>query len=94
MPHPLPPPLARTERGQQGTAKGYPGTSSRDAVMASAWLEFVLFLAAGCAVLYDRYAYRRWRILTDHTRTKLEMEEQAQFKQAFATTQVGSIPLV
>ena len=91
---PPPRPTRCAERGQQGTSKGYPGTAARNAVMAMAWLEFVLFLAAGCTVIYDRYAYRRWRILTDHTRSKLEMEEAAQFKQAYATTQVGSIPLV
>lgn len=44
-----------TQRGKQAAAAGLGGGSARDATMAFAWLEMVLFLANSAAVIVDRW---------------------------------------
>ncbi len=43
-----------TQRGKQASDDGLPEESARNGVIALSWLEFILFLAAGVAVIYDR----------------------------------------
>ena len=43
-----------TQRGKQASNDGLPEESARNGVITLSWLEFILFLAAGVAVIYDR----------------------------------------
>jgi hypothetical protein len=45
-------------RGQQAQDAGQPGTTTRNAVIGLTWIQFVLFLVAAVAVIYDRWAER------------------------------------
>lgn len=49
-----------TQRGKQASDDGLPEESARNGVIALSWLEFILFLAAGVAVIYDRCGGMAW----------------------------------
>ncbi|KAL4441013.1 hypothetical protein ABPG77_010444 [Micractinium sp. CCAP 211/92] len=83
-----------TQRGKQASDDGLPEESARNGVIALSWLEFILFLAAGVAVIYDRILFRRYRIAKDKTRSVLDLEQQAEFKQQYVHTQaLGATPV-
>lgn len=83
-----------TIRGNQATDAGYQGTASRNGVVALSWLEAILFFFSFLAVVYDRIAFRRYRTKLDRSRSLLDLEQRAEFKQQYVATQVlGSTPL-
>lgn len=83
-----------TIRGGQATDEGYPYTSARNGVIGLSWIEAVLFFFCFLAVVYDRIAFRRYRTKLDRSRSLLDLEQRAEFKQQYVATQaLGSTPL-
>ncbi|PSC69065.1 transmembrane of CMA family [Micractinium conductrix] len=81
------------QRSKQADGKGLPEGSARDAVVALSWIQAILFFFSFLLVVYDRYAYRQYRLRRDSTRSMLDMEQAAQFKEHYVVTQVGSTPV-
>lgn len=82
------------QRAKQASDKGLPFESARNAVVALSWLEFILFLLSGAAVVYDRVLYRQYRLRKDKTRSVLDLEQAAEFKQQYVHTQaLGATPV-
>ncbi|KAL4859013.1 hypothetical protein ACK3TF_000804 [Chlorella vulgaris] len=83
-----------TKRAAQAEDDGLPEGSARTAVVALSWIESVLAFFAFLLVIHDRVKFRSWRLAQEKSRSLLDLEDRAAFKTEYASTQVGSTPIV